>query len=194
MSSLLKSKLRFKCRIDCILSGNLSPLVALVAKVIRPRKICMPMDCLVGAHTLASASVCRACRRNKSNASVTMVQRTINVSGLRERLCYGKQIPQSRAGDSPAVFFYSTLGQLDVETCCAWRTRRKCRGVFDARESGYSIKRAKKKRNDATANHETKTRAVEYSDRSQHEICGCKENEMYARCKAFYSCELCLEK
>jgi len=68
LSSSFKSKLRFECRIDCILFDNLSQLVALVAKVIRPRKICMPMDCLARVHTLASACVARVDEINQTRA------------------------------------------------------------------------------------------------------------------------------
>lgn len=49
-SSLFKSWTEIRMPDSCILSSNLSALVALVAKVIRPRKVCMPMDCLVRIH------------------------------------------------------------------------------------------------------------------------------------------------
>lgn len=165
MFSLLKSELRFECRIDCILSGNLSPLVALVAKVIRLRKICMPMDCL------AEASVCRACRRNKSNAGVRWCNEQLTCQDCARGFVTANK-SRKAVQDSPAVFFYSILGQPDVRTCCVWRTREKYRRGPDARESGYSINRGKGRGGMMQQQvMKQKMRLVKYIDQQQHKTC-----------------------
>lgn len=114
------------------------------------RKICMPMDCLVKAHTLASASVCRACRRNKSNADVRWCNEQLTCQGCARGFVTANKFRKA-VQDSQAVFFYSIL---DYELAAL--DEREGSAAQEVRESGYSIKGAKKERNDATANHETK--------------------------------------
>lgn len=109
--------------------------------------------------THARRGVCRACRRNKSNAGVRQCNEQLTCQGCARGFVTANKSRKSHAG------FAGSFLLFDVWTCCAWRTRGKRRGDPDARESqDIPLKRRGGMMRQQIMKQ--KMRAAEYIDRS----------------------------